>query len=180
MVNFISGRDVGLRALEKIRAEYTGLIYMDIHSLTLGLRTNGERYLRKPSNWKRYAACADYLQMNGEEYKLLTGLIPSPQTLRLFPDQESRKALLVTMGNKSTLAGYRTLSETKYRSFAVPKVKRPVDTTGCGDVFGAAFAAMILKGYSPEASIKFANLQASKSSLHPGIENIELDTLPPV
>ncbi|MCK5127442.1 MAG: hypothetical protein KAR42_14395 [candidate division Zixibacteria bacterium] len=33
LVNFISGRDIKLPALEKLRANYTGMIYMDIHSL---------------------------------------------------------------------------------------------------------------------------------------------------
>lgn len=178
MVNFISGRDVGLRALEKFRADYTGTIYIDIHSLTLGLKTNGGRFLRKPANWKRYADCADYLQMNAREYQLLTGLTPILLTLRLFPDLKKRKAVMVTLGSKGTLAGYNTRSGPGYKSFAVPKAKQPVDTTGCGDVFGAAFVALILKGYSLKASIKFANLQASRNSLFSGIENIRLDTLP--
>ncbi len=178
MVNFISGCDVGLRALEKFRAEYVGPIYMDIHSLTLGLKAGGERYLRRPANWQRYAACANYLQMNSEEFEILTGLAPMALTLKVFYGWRKRRALIVTMGSEGVLAGYKMQSGAKYDFIAAPKVKQPIDTTGCGDVFGAAFAAMILEGSSPEKAVRFANLQASRKCHYSGIENMRLGRLP--
>jgi sugar/nucleoside kinase (ribokinase family) len=177
MVNFISGCDVGLRALEKFRAEYIGPIYMDIHSLTLGLRANGERYLRKPANWQRYTAIADYLQMNSEEYELLTGFGPKALTLKVFHGWRKRRTLIVTMGREGALVGYKMQSGAKYDFISAPKIKQAVDTTGCGDVFGAAFAAMILEEYSPEKAVRFANLQASRKCRYSGIEDMKLSRM---
>ena len=62
LVNFISGFDIGLEALKRIRREFAGIIYMDLHSLTLGIDPQGRRFLRPIPQAEEWIAQADILQ----------------------------------------------------------------------------------------------------------------------
>ena len=155
IVNFISGSDVTLAALEKFRSSYEGLIYMDIHSHTLGRRKvegGHRRHLRRPLHWRRYVACADILQVNAVEFELLSGLKVSRQAAGGFFDCEVRHltCLIVTLGADGCLVTYRS-RRNLIVTCHIPalKIGRVYDTTGCGDIFGAGFVAEYLKTGSP-------------------------------
>jgi hypothetical protein len=180
VVNFISGRDALLRSLEKFRAKYQGRIYMDIHSLTLGKRKSGKRYFRKPVNWKRYCACADYLQMNKEEFELLSGKATTANSMKLlFKEFEKGilKALHVTMGANGSFLVYRPKSKITVKLIKPPEIRRLRDTTGCGDVFGAGFVAAIMKGHSIYSASRMANKAAAQNCCFAGIEDLRLRPL---
>ena len=177
IVNFISGRDVSLRSLEKFRRYYHGRIYMDIHSLTLGKRKSGKRYFRKPANWKRYCACADYLQMNKEEFELLSGKATTADSMRtLFKEFEKGilKALHITMGAHGSFLVYRLKSKITVKLIKPPEISRLRDTTGCGDVFGAGFMAAIMKEHSIYSGTRLANRAAAQNCRFAGIEDLKL------
>lgn len=177
IVNFISGRDISLRALEKFRKNYHGQIYMDIHSLTLGKRKGGDRYFRRPANWKRYCACADYLQVNREEFELLSGEMISLGAMRRFFETFSSgflRALHITSGKQGSYLVYRPESKILVRNIKAPDVKNILDTTGCGDVFGAAFVSAIVKGHSIYSATRYANAQAARNCRFAGIEELRL------
>jgi sugar/nucleoside kinase (ribokinase family) len=151
---------------------------MDIHSLTLGKRENGKRYLRRPLNWKRYCACADYLQLNKEEFELLLGEKLSHDSMKRFFQQFEDgllKALLITMGEQGLYLVYRPKSKLVVRSIMAPRIERLRDTTGCGDVFGAAFVSAIINGASIPTAARFANVQAARNCRFAGIEELILD-----
>lgn len=151
MVNFISGADVTLLALEKFRTWYSGLIYMDIHSHTLGKRKvegGYRRHLRRPPHWRRYVACADILQVNAVEFELLSGAEISRKTAGDFFEAEAGhlKCLVVTLGSDGSLVTYRSRQGMMVtRHIAPVNVRRVYDTTGCGDIFGAGFVAEYLR-----------------------------------
>ncbi len=153
LVNFISGSDIKLDALEKFRARFHGLIYLDIHSHTLGRRRvkgGYRRHLRRPPHWKRYAACSDILQMNGIEFELLSGKDLSRKNVIDFFAHEVNhlKCLAITLGDKGCLIVYRKNAIVLRRVSAV-EVQRVHDTTGCGDIFGAGFAMEYLRSRDP-------------------------------
>ena len=143
LVNFISGRDIRLRELERLRENYKGLIYIDLHSLILGRRKTGRgvrRYMRRPREWERYAACADILQLNSSEFELLAGRKADKKTVTDFYRRHmtGSQLLVITLGQKGCLlvSGKHRIRARLIESFAVRKV---FDTTGCGDIFAAGF-----------------------------------------
>lgn len=150
LVNFISGQDIRLAALERLRKEYDGLIYMDIHSLTLGRKkTPGgvARFLRRPRYWRRYAACADILQVNRGEFELLAGCAFDRKTAYGFFTKElpSAQALIVTLGSDGCLVVSRRGPKIIGRMVSSPPVRKVFDTTGCGDIFAAGFLIEYMK-----------------------------------
>jgi len=180
VINFVSGVDLNLKTLEKLRSEFTGDIFIDIHSLTLGMRKDGTRYLRRPRNWRRYCACADYLQMNVEEYKLLAVFDPSNQELIAFLNSFSGKrprAIIVTAGEDGALLAYKTGSGETARLIKPVKVSKVKDTTGSGDVFGGAFCAAVLRGSSMIKAAGQANDIAAKSVRLQGVESLNFRKL---
>jgi sugar/nucleoside kinase (ribokinase family) len=180
VIDFISGNDIDFEALEKFRRDYRGKIYMDIHSLTLGKKENGERFLRKPPDWKRYAACADYLQMNQREFELLSETSANPENVREFYQNLGMSgpiALNITLGERGSYLVHHDFDKLVCEHIAAPRVEIMADTTGCGDVFGAAFTAALCKGYANKLAAWTANQKASENCRYAGIENLNLDRL---
>ncbi len=72
LVNFISGFDIGLNTLKRIRTNTDALIFMDIHSLALGIHKDGKRFLKTPRSWREYLKQADLVQTNLLELNVLS------------------------------------------------------------------------------------------------------------
>lgn len=73
LVNFISGFDIELGGLKRVRKNTNALIFMDIHSLTLGIDKDGKRFLKAPKGWRDYIKQADLIQTNSIELSVLFG-----------------------------------------------------------------------------------------------------------
>jgi sugar/nucleoside kinase (ribokinase family) len=171
LVNFISGRDVTLSALETFRHRFCGPIYVDLHSLTLGRRKvkdGYKRFLRTPRAWQRYLACADYIQMNKSEFELLAGKSFSGEALRTFCGKYFRgnQTAIITLGAKGAC-----ICRSGSRASMIPARRSgPVfDTTGCGDVFASGFVAEFLQSGDLQRSVRRGNeLAAQRAALrHP-------------
>lgn len=173
LINFISGRDIGLTTLEKLRRSYPGPIYMDIHSLTLGRKKAAggfHRFLRRPRYWQRYAACADILQMNRIEFELLSGRPLSETNAVDFVRRHLPRVqcLLVTLGREGVLVASRTDGRLRVLRVPVREVKHPYDTTGCGDIFAAGFILEYLRTHDVVASARRGNILAASRCRLPG------------
>jgi sugar/nucleoside kinase (ribokinase family) len=170
LVNLTSGRDVELATMQALRAEFRGTIQFDIHSLTLDIEPGGWRVLRRPERWRDWLACADWVQMNETEARLLGDREPperfAPRLLELGP-----RVVLVTLGHDGAFGCWREPAGLETLRLSAAARPRPAFPTGCGDVFGAAFAYARLNGAGVAAALAFANgVAGAKASLEPQSE----------
>ena len=176
LVNMISGFDVTLEAFDELRMgvrEENIPIYLDIHSLTLGVKEDDTRFHRPVELWRRWLFMIRAAQMNEEEAAILstdrldeTAL--AKQTLAL-----NTGALLITRGERGCTA---FIDEHKHmRRVDVPgiAIASASDPTGCGDVFGAAYCAHYAKTKDVESSARFANKVAALNAGLAGSEAID-------
>jgi len=160
LVNFISGNDITIAALEQCRREFRGTIYMDIHSYLLGRRRDASRFARRPSGWQRIISCADVLQMNEIEFATLTGRSAEPQSVRAWADDVltslRSQCLLVTLGAVGAFCATRARGKWQLRRFHAGRRPRGMDPTGCGDTFSGLWLSAWLKGHGPLACTRAA------------------------
>lgn len=178
LVNFISGFDLSLDTLKKIRKNTNALIFMDVHSLTLGVDDSGKRFFRAPKNWREWLKQADIIQMNIPELKelakknrfdKLTTSLKSQKEIKEFGKyilSLGPKAVLITLGEKGSLL----IFDNKVRKFKGFKVKKFKDATGCGDVFSAGFLICYLRTKNLMKSANFANYVAGEKCRISGVE----------
>ena len=180
VVNFITGFEIELATLRLVRERLQGPILMDVHSLTLGRRSGGERYWRKPNNWEAWIAQADVVQMNDAEAALLGDLeapggpaAVSRGLLRGF----ARKLLalgphgaVITLGTEGAFGALRRGGGEVLWERAAESPELAVDPTGCGDVFLAGLGAGIFSGRDLPDSVDLATRAAGLSSRLRGVE----------
>lgn len=168
-INFISCMDISLENLQKLRKNFKGIIYMDIHSL-IRKEIKGVLTPYYISRWREYAECADIIQMNLEEMKYFTGVDPSKGTdlISLLILNCGPKILNLTLGTKGAIL-YLKESDKLIKKIFEPEEIYEGDVTGCGDVFGASFLAFYLKTKDPFKACERAVFYSSKKAKLKGI-----------
>ncbi|MDZ7290894.1 MAG: carbohydrate kinase family protein [candidate division KSB1 bacterium] len=168
LVNLITGRDVDLEALHVLRKScHSPLIYLDLHSLALGIDPAGKRYYRpipEPESWLQVC---DILQMNEREAATLAGSATPARgknfaraDLQSFGKHLVGERLLachITLGSDGSLLFYRSGGQVHHEYCQPLRGVITVDVIGCGDAFGAAFLAQFLKTKNFSAAAHFAN-----------------------
>ncbi len=176
LVNFISGFDVSLNTLKKIRQHTNALIFLDIHSLSLGIHKDGKRFFRTPGKWREYVRQANIVQANLLELNTLAGkTLESSRELKDFGNQIlslGPEVLLVTMGPEGALMIYKEGKSIKMKKSAGIEVSRFKDATGCGDVFSAGFLVCYLQTKNLKRSLDFANQVAAEKCRVLGADDV--------
>ena len=181
-VNFISGFELTLGTAQALRQGFGGPIYVDLHSLLLGMQHDGVRMPRPLQDAGDWLGCFDVVQLNEDEMRQLS---PDPLSLAVDAIGAGTSLLIVTLAAKGaayvaapgfdgwaeTEAGRRNTvpPSTTLRTALIPApVVDVLDPTGCGDVFGAAAAARLFAGDSVEAAIRHANAMAARNATFRG------------
>ena len=114
----------------------------------------------------------DYFMPSIEEAQALCGLTDLADTAKFFFDL-GVKACVLTMGGDGAYFHDRDGTKFKIPAFDI-KVKC---TCGCGDAFNAGFATGLLKGFSAEDTVRFAQatsaLNATGLGSQAGVESFE-------
>lgn len=137
LINMITGFDITLDQLIQIRKNYSGLIFIDIHTLSRGLDIDFKREFRLIPDFESWAKCLDIIQVNQNELFTLS------QKKNEFEIVEEIfgvgvKILCVTKGEHGARVYYKNQNEIASYFIAARRIKNP-NIIGCGDVFGASF-----------------------------------------
>lgn len=176
LVNFIVGDDVTLETMKAVREKASGLLYLDVHNLCLGIDAQGYRRRRAPGDWQRWIEMFDVVQMNEVEARLLAGsdheVAAGGSGVRLETEDDffafgtsvislGPSVCVITRGALGPVTVYRKDGEPK--AFAIPSepVRDVIDTTGCGDAFAAGFVTGFAASKDPVGATRLANRVAS-------------------
>ena len=176
VVNFITGVELELQTLQRVRAATKSPIFMDIHSLTLGMDDEKRRFWRVPPQWEEWIACTDVIQMNEQEAGLLAGepLDTEAKTIafaeRLLDNGSS--IVLITRNEHGSDAIYKEQGNTILHHSPPQPSGEPQDETGCGDVFLMGFVTSYLDAQDPVEASRFANTLAGINVTLRGIEGV--------
>jgi sugar/nucleoside kinase (ribokinase family) len=171
-VNFISGFEMPLETALQLRRGFAGPIYVDLHSLFLGVDAAGMRVPEALANIAGWFSCFDIVQLNEDEMRLVGDNAVRVAARALA---SGVRLFVVTLGHLGAMyfsAGdfcvERSSSEYRkpsgpIRTARIPAVyvNEPLDPTGCGDVFGAATVSYLLRGVSVEEALSEANALAA-------------------
>ena len=179
-INLISGFELDLETLQRIRRHFHGPIYLDLHSLLLGIQPDGTRFPQRLPDPGAWFACADLVQVNEQEMSMMA---PDPMALAATAMGAGVQSLLVTLGKRGVvyvlapgfdrLEDLRRASELRsgaVRTALVPaeRVEALGDPTGCGDVFGATYFSRLLTGDTFAVALQAAIHAASRNVVFRG------------
>ncbi len=189
-VNFITGFECDLATAQALRQAFRQPLYGDIHSLALGIRTDGIRHLRPIDEPLAWLSCFDVTQVNEDEMLQLGG---APLELAARAVERGVRAVCVTLGPRGAVyvaapgfdgLGAGSAEPPAAAGRAATQVVRTArleadgpplagDPTGCGDVFGATLFARLLAGEALEPAIHEANRMARRNVLYRGATGLQ-------
>ena len=182
-VNMISGFELDLEVAQLLRQNFKGPIYCDLHSLFLGVQSDGLRTPQPLPDAALWCRCFDIVQVNESEMALMG---PDPMQIASAALSSGVRLMVVTLGSRgivyfadSHFHDVNSLSESRsfssrgaIRTALVPSVMSRADATGdptgCGDVWGATYFARLLAGDSFASAVDVAMRAAARNVQHRG------------
>lgn len=154
LINMITGFDITIEQLCKIRNNYSGMIFIDIHTLSRGLGNNYKREFRKIPDFNNWAKNVDIIQVNQSELFTLSDRNSEDEIVsELF--SYGVKVLCVTKGDIGAKIYFLESDEIISYFIAAQKIGNP-NTIGCGDVFGASYFYTYIKNKNEIESLNYA------------------------
>ena len=177
LINMISGFDITIETLDHMRMtirSHNIPMHFDYHSLTLGVNEKFERFRRPVSDWRRWAFMNDTVQLNEEEIAGLTmEQMTEWQTVSHLLTL-GIKGVVLTRGERGASVFYNDHKHVVQKDLVGIIANEVRDTTGCGDVFGAAFHLHYVRTRDLLSAAQFANHVASARTRFAGTEGLEI------
>ncbi len=157
--------------LEDLRGDFGGLIYFDVHTLSRGLDTNGNRNFRQIPEIERWLSCVNILQANENEIKSF-GNFENELAAAQFILNSGPELFLVTKGKRGATV-YKKVNQTIVRKDRASLNVDTVNRIGCGDVFGSVFFYNYITQNSVESSLDQAIRAAGISTTYSSISKFK-------
>ena len=191
-VNFLSGWELDLATMQRVRAAFDGPIYTDLHMMLWEADASGLRSLRPLVDAAAWCRCFDFIQVNEDEVAMVA---PDPDALARVALAEGARCTMVTLGPRGVVyhaaRGFERLADmprdgaqgpTGTRTLGVlhgvllpsdeVRTGDDVDPTGCGDVWGATAFARLLAGDTLPVALRTANRAAGRSAEFHGVDGL--------
>jgi sugar/nucleoside kinase (ribokinase family) len=190
-VNYFSGFEIGLAATERLRAEFRGPLYADLHSLFLGPPGAGAREMRRLPEWERWAACFDAVQLNEDELRTLgsggaAALMAAGPSVVAVTHGAAGATVLRRAGMAADPLRWPGARGGEVEGQVHPTASRAGDPTGCGDVWGATFFTTLLGGSGWDDAVEGAHRAAARkmeargaADLYPRLSRAHFPSTPP-
>lgn len=145
-INLISGNDIDLDTLRRIRnSSADSHIHIDLHNIVMEHLPDSKRVRVARPDYLEWCKAADTVQLNEEEAQVIDSSSPERERLAAKILSGGTKAVVITLAEKGLVLFTKESGEVVEHRFE-PRQTEIVDSTGCGDVFGAAFLHGILLG----------------------------------
>ena len=182
-VNFLSGWELDLETAQSLRRHFAGPVYADLHMLVMAVQPDGLRVPRPLSNAREWCGCFDFLQANEEEIAMMA---PDPMALAATAVHEGASTLSVTLASRGAVyfaprsfdsirdlprgerGSLRAAEPIRTELIPAELSTRPLDPTGCGDVWGATHFSRLLAGDMLGDAIRAAHRAAARNVEHRG------------
>jgi len=189
-LNFITGLELGIETVQHFRTRFSAPLYADLHSLFQGITPDGQRFPRKPPELGTWLRAFDAVQMNEDEFELMSRSMGDSWELAADTVGPELKLITVTMGARGaayvaapefssdprswpgTRGSLQIPGPTRTGRSPLPNEPLTGDPTGCGDVWGATFFARLLGGDSPEGAMAYANRLAARKVEYRGARGL--------
>lgn len=158
LINMISGYDISIKQLKKLRKDFKELIYFDVHTLSRGVDEHMNRVFRRIKNFCEWAECVDILQANDSELLTLSDNSSKRDILEELLTY-GIKQVIITEAEKGATVYYKEDNSVKniFKEAIKVNVKNKI---GCGDVFGAVYFYNYIKNKNVNLALEQANLFA--------------------
>lgn len=181
-VNFISGFEMTLDTAQALRRGFDGPIYADLHSLLLGVASDGTRVPQRLRDVAQWFQCFDAIQMNEDELALIGD---DPMSVAATAMHHGVGLLIVTLGERGTVyfttSGFEFVRCRQGRAsdpgpISTERLSPPpteaLDPTGCGDVFGGAMVGCLVGGSPTVDAVRTANALAARNVRYRGASHL--------
>ncbi len=154
-INMITGNDLTAEKFVEVREKFSGLIYLDVHTLSRGVGKEHHRYFRKIPDYEKYLHNVDIIQVNEHELKTITPYDEKDEILKMIFEFDI-KYIIITKGERGAEIYGKDGSV-----YSVDTIKvNSINKVGCGDVFGSVFFYSYLSGLNFQESLTKANYTA--------------------
>jgi sugar/nucleoside kinase (ribokinase family) len=175
-VDFLSGWEMDLATARMLRefSRFRGPVYADLHSLFLGPPlADAPREPRRLPHWEEWLRCFDVVQVNAEEFELLTGTRlpatpPDDAHQRDWSQFYAPLEHLLGYGPSGVFVTRGAEGATYVADRECPRRGGMVGAVELGHVWGAAAFSGLLGGLGPRRSVERANAAAAIKLEHRG------------
>jgi sugar/nucleoside kinase (ribokinase family) len=176
LVNMISGNDITLETMDELRMSTRDdrvPVYLDAHSLTLGINPDFTRFHRPVERWRRWLFMLHGVHVNETEAAVIAAEGLDEPSLAKHVLALNTTTLHVTRGERGCTAFVDEHKHIKRLDIPGIEPEKSVDPTGCGDVFVAAYCASYMKSHDSLAAAQFANSVAGAKARRAGSTAID-------